>query len=195
MPKLSRKKLVVVGDGYCGKTSLLHVFQHNAFPEDYVPTVFETYIAVIPLENGKSIELSLWDTAGQEEYDRLRPLCYPETDVILACFAIDQLQSFENVKDRWIPEMDHFLYGVPRLLVGTKADLRNNTDRINELRTDGRQLISIEQAENLAKKLDIQYIECSAKLNQNVTKVIHTAANLTVTHRKGGLKTKICKIL
>lgn len=62
--------------------------------------MFETYIAVIPLENGKSIELSLWDTAGQEEYDRLRPLCYPETDVILACFAIDQLQSFENVKDR-----------------------------------------------------------------------------------------------
>jgi small GTP-binding protein len=55
---------------------------------------------MITLDSGKSIELSLWDTAGQEEYDRLRPLCYPETDVILACFAIDQIQSFENVKDR-----------------------------------------------------------------------------------------------
>lgn len=55
---------------------------------------------IINLDSGKSIELSLWDTAGQEEYDRLRPLCYPETDVILACFAIDQIQSFENVKDR-----------------------------------------------------------------------------------------------
>lgn len=69
-------------------------------PQDYVPTVFENYIAIINHESGKSIELSLWDTAGQEEYDRLRPLCYPETDVILACFAIDQIQSFENVKDR-----------------------------------------------------------------------------------------------
>lgn len=91
---------MVVGDGFCGKTSLLHVFQYNEFPEDYVPTVFENYIVRIDLDSGKSIELSLWDTAGQEEYDRLRPLCYPETDVILACFAIDQIQSFENVKDR-----------------------------------------------------------------------------------------------
>lgn len=89
-----------MGDGFCGKTSLLHVFQYNEFPEDYVPTVFENYIVRIDLDSGKSIELSLWDTAGQEEYDRLRPLCYPETDVILACFAIDQIQSFENVKDR-----------------------------------------------------------------------------------------------
>lgn len=48
--------------------------------------------------------------------------------------------------------MDHFLYGVPRLLVGTKSDLRNNTDRINELRTDGRQLISIEQVKRYRKR-------------------------------------------
>ncbi|KAI8987334.1 P-loop containing nucleoside triphosphate hydrolase protein [Mycotypha africana] len=195
MRKLSRKKLVVVGDGFCGKTSLLHVFQHNEFPEDYVPTVFENYIAIIHHESGKSIELSLWDTAGQEEYDRLRPLCYPETDVILACFAIDQVQSFENVKDRWIPEMDHFLFNTPRLLVGTKGDLRNNRQRITELNANGQQLISVEQAQALAKKLNTQYIECSAKTNTNIKEVIHTATGLILSHRKNGLKTKICTLL
>ncbi|CAO3662029.1 unnamed protein product [Rhizopus stolonifer] len=195
MGRLTRKKLVVVGDGYCGKTCLLHVFQHNEFPEDYVPTVFENYVAIVTLSSGRSIELALWDTAGQEEYDRLRPLCYPETDVVLACFAIDQIQSFENVQDRWIPEMDHFLYNVPRLLVGTKSDLRNNTERINELRTDGRQLITVEQAEHLATRLNTQYIECSARLNQNIAKVIQTAANLTITSRRGGLRPNRCSIL
>ncbi|RUS33314.1 protein RHO1 [Jimgerdemannia flammicorona] len=95
-----RKKLVVVGDGGCGKTSLLVVYQNGSFPERYVPTVFENYIANVKLENGKTVELALWDTAGQEDYDRLRPLSYPETDVILICFAIDQRTSFSNVQDR-----------------------------------------------------------------------------------------------
>ncbi|KAI9352429.1 GTP-binding protein rho1 precursor [Pilaira anomala] len=194
MGKLSRKKLVVVGDGFCGKTCLLHVFQYNEFPEDYVPTVFENSIVRIDLDSGKSIELSLWDTAGQEEYDRLRPLCYPETDVILACFAIDQLPSFVNIKDRWIPEMDHFLFNTPRLLVGTKSDLRNDRQRIAELNANGQQLISLEQAENLAKQINTQYIECSARQNENISKVIHMAANL-ITNSRGGLKRKLCILL
>jgi small GTP-binding protein len=52
------------------------------------------------LETGKMVELALWDTAGQEDYDRLRPLSYPETDVILICFAINLRTSFTNVQDR-----------------------------------------------------------------------------------------------
>jgi small GTP-binding protein len=66
----------------------------------YVPTVFENYIANVALDTGKIVELALWDTAGQEDYDRLRPLSYPETDVVLICFAINLRTSFTNVQDR-----------------------------------------------------------------------------------------------
>ena len=70
-------------------------------PQKYVPTVFENYITY-PTHppSGKTVELALWDTAGQEEYDRLRPLSYPETDLIFVCFAIDCPNSLENVMDK-----------------------------------------------------------------------------------------------
>ena len=94
-----KKKLVVVGDGGCGKTCLLIVYSQNRFPEEYVPTVFENYIPIVEF-HGKLVEFALWDTAGQEEYDRLRPLSYPETDVILMCFAVDYPASLVNVQDK-----------------------------------------------------------------------------------------------
>lgn len=69
--------------------------------QKYVPTVFENYITVTPHpQTGKGVELALWDTAGQEEYDRLRPLSYPETDLLFVCFAIDCPNSLENVMDK-----------------------------------------------------------------------------------------------
>lgn len=95
------KKFVVVGDGGCGKTCLLISYSQGYFPEKYVPTVFENYITHVEHKaSGKTVELALWDTAGQEEYDRLRPLSYPETDLLFVCFAIDCPNSLENVLDK-----------------------------------------------------------------------------------------------
>ena len=65
----------------------------------YIPTVFENYQTMVTYEN-KVIELALWDTAGQEDYDRLRPLSYPESNVLLIIFAIDYPTSLMNVEDK-----------------------------------------------------------------------------------------------
>ncbi len=122
--KTLRRKLVVVGDGAIGKTSLLTSYKAGgAFTEEYVPTVFENSLASVRIED-KVVELSLWDTAGQEDYDRLRPLTYPDTHVVLVCFAIDKPDSLVSVHQKWAHELDQHCPGVPRILVACKGDLR-----------------------------------------------------------------------
>ncbi|KAI8924974.1 P-loop containing nucleoside triphosphate hydrolase protein [Entophlyctis helioformis] len=190
-PNRIRKKLVIVGDGTCGKTSLLMVQAGQAFPEQYVPTIFENYITKISLPNNasKSVELSLWDTAGQEDYDRLRPLSYPDTDVAVIAFAISNPDSFDNIREKWDPETKHFLPNVPRILVGCKADLRDNPDIVNELRQKGSKPVTAEQGVQMMHAIGAsKYFECSAKTGQGISEIFVAAAKLALKQR-----TKISK--
>ena len=103
-------KCVVVGDGGVGKTSLLVSYTSHQFPSDYVPTVFENYTAEVALEEADSTsqrvyQVGLFDTAGQEEYDRLRPLAYPHTDIFLLCYCVLSFPSYKNIREKWIPEI------------------------------------------------------------------------------------------
>ena len=95
----SALKLVVVGDGAVGKTSLLFVYHKGEFPEEYVPTVFEN-VAKDVTYKGKPVTLRLYDTAGQEEYDRLRPLSYPGTNIVLLCFSVASRSTFEAISSK-----------------------------------------------------------------------------------------------
>ncbi|KEY83820.1 Rho GTPase Rho1 [Aspergillus fumigatus] len=191
-----RRKLVIVGDGACGKTCLLIVFSKGPFPEVYVPTVFENYVADVEVD-GKHVELALWDTAGQEDYDRLRPLSYPDSHVILICFAIDSPDSLDNVQEKWISEVLHFCQGLPIILVGCKKDLRHDPKTIEELHKTSQKPVTPEQiidifvqGEEVRKKIGAyKYLECSARTNEGVREVFEAAtraALLTKTHKKKG---------
>ncbi|KAA1068507.1 GTP-binding protein Rho1 [Puccinia graminis f. sp. tritici] len=170
-----RRKLVIVGDGACGKTCLLIVFSKGTFPEVYVPTVFENYVADVEVD-GKRVELALWDTAGQEDYDRLRPLSYPDSNAILICFVIDSPDSLDNIQEKWISEVLHFCQGLPIVLVGCKKDLRTDPKTIEELRQTSQKPVIPEEGMAVAQKIGSQrYLECSAKLGQGVRKVFEHA--------------------
>ncbi|KAI8336438.1 GTP-binding protein rhoA [Choanephora cucurbitarum] len=181
-----RRKLVIVGDGACGKTCLLIVFSKGTFPEFYVPTVFENYVADVEVD-GKHVELALWDTAGQEDYDRLRPLSYPDSHVILICFAVDSPDSLENVQEKWISEVLHFCQGLPIVLVGCKKDLRNDPATIEELRKNSQRPVTYEEGAAVAQKISaFKYLECSAKSGDGVREVFEqaTRAALMVNKKK-----------
>ena len=111
-------KCVVVGDGDAEKICLLISYTTNKFPTEYVPMVFNNY-AVTVMIGGEPYTLLLCDTAGQEDYDRLRPLSYPQTDVFLVCYSVVSPSSFENVKEKWVPEITHHCQRTPFLLVST----------------------------------------------------------------------------
>lgn len=178
-------------------------------PQKYVPTVFENYITQVTHgPSGKTVELALWDTAGQEEYDRLRPLSYPETDLLFVCFAIDCPNSLENVMDKvrgyrsksvtkisadgkqWYPEVLHFCPTTPLILVGLKSDLRTKRACIELLRTQGLTPVTPEQGEAVAKKMNARYMECSAKEQDGVAEVFELAINTAVQVEDSSYETK-----
>ncbi|PGG99430.1 GTP-binding protein rhoC [Polytolypa hystricis UAMH7299] len=185
-PPSYSKKFVVVGDGGCGKTCLLISYSQGYFPEKYVPTVFENYITqTIHGRSGKTVELALWDTAGQEEYDRLRPLSYPETDLLFVCFAIDCPVSLENVMDKWYPEVLHFCPTTPLILVGLKSDLRTKRTCIELLKTQGLTPVTPEQGQAVAQRMGAIYVECSSKEMRGVDEVFELAVDTAIGMEEG----------
>lgn len=148
--------------------------------------------------DGKPISLGLWDTAGQEDYDRLRPLSYPQTDVFLICFSIVSPPSFDNVRAKvcrqilihfeawlcvltthfvkWFPEIDHHAPSVPIILVGTKLDLREDPATLESLRQKRMEPVSYDQALIIAKEIRAhKYLECSALTQRNLKSVFDEA--------------------
>ncbi|KAJ8470430.1 hypothetical protein OPV22_024773 [Ensete ventricosum] len=166
-------KCVTVGDGAVGKTCMLISYTSNTFPTDYVPTVFDNFSANVVVD-GNTVNIGLWDTAGQEDYNRLRPLSYRGADVFLLAFSLISKASYEN----WIPELNHYAPGVPIILVGTKLDLRD--DKQFFMDHPGAVSVSAAQGEELRKLISApSYIECSSKTQQNIKAVFDAAIKVT----------------
>ena len=177
-------KCVTIGDGAVGKTSLLISFVNNSFPLDYIPTIFDNYNANLYLDN-QYFTLNLWDTAGQEEYDRLRPLSYPQTDVFLLCYSIIYPISFENVKNKWFYEIKHYCNDTPIVLAGLKSDMRNSITT---------KCISYSEGLELQKEIGALYFyECSALTQKNVKELFCDL--IRTTYKKPIKKNKKCSII
>ena len=188
-------KCVVVGDGAVGKTSMLISYSTDSFPGEYIPTVFDNYAANVVVD-GTVVQLNLWDTAGQEDYDRLRSLSYPQTDVFLMCFSLISPTSYENVKGKWYPEVTHYCPETPIILVGTKKDLCDNNRIVKELREKGQAPITYPQGLKLGKDVGaVKYMECSALTQRGLKAVFDEAIRATLEPQKKTKKTKKCRVL
>jgi len=178
-------KCVVVGDGTVGKTCLLIAYTIKAFPQDYVPTVFDNYNAVVEWD-GRPINLGLWDTAGQDDFEHMRPISYTSADIFLLFFAIDNPTSFHNVKYKWFSEVRKSHQDTPLMLIGTKSDIRDNDKMIEELKQKDTELITWKQGVKLAKELGcVTYIECSAITRKGFLDIFGQTILTILNHRHG----------
>lgn len=127
------------------------------------------------------VNLSLVDTTGIEEYDRLRPLCYVNASLSLICFSIDDPESADRVLQKWNPEIRHFTGRAPVILVACKIDLRDDPETIFKLKQRNEKPIQTKTGKKLASKIHADaYIECSAKTGVGVEELFRTAAQLVL---------------
>ncbi len=171
--------------------------------------------------DSRMVSLGLWDTAGQEDYDRLRPLSYPGTDVFLVCFSLVERSSFENVPAKWVPEIKHNVPTAPWILVGTKLDLREDivSGKVRDASPAAAAaaggpaggggggaapsaggagaVVRTEEGVALAKELGAErYMECSALTQEGLKAVFDEAIRAVFAARKNKkTKRKACGIL
>ena len=182
MPKTF--KLVVVGDGAVGKTCLLWSYSKKEIPPEYVPTVFDNYVAKVDV-NGEEVHLQLWDTAGQEELENIRILSYTNTDIFLICFSVTEPTSFENVQNIWLKELKKHVQNPVYLLVGTKTDLRDDDATLQSLSQSGKKPITAAEGEKLAQEIKaVGYVECSAVKQTGVKEVFDVALKAALKPKK-----------
>jgi len=173
---MSSLKLVAVGDGAVGKTCLLLKYVDGKYEETHIPTIFDNKAKRVTLD-GQVITLTLWDTAGQEDYARLRPLSYPNTDVFLICFSMTSRTSLNNIQQKWIPELMQYHKSHPTetnnkvpkfILVGNKQDLWETLPESSDK-------ISVAEIQKFMKDTQSEQIKgfkmCSAKTGDNVEDV------------------------
>ncbi|KAM7008740.1 rho-related GTP-binding protein RhoU-like isoform 2-T2 [Tautogolabrus adspersus] len=166
---------VLVGDGAVGKTSLIVSYTTNGYPTEYVPTAFDNFTVMV-IVDGKPVRLQLCDMAGQDELERLRPLCYKNASVFLLCYSVVRPCSFRNLSDRWVPEIQQHCPGVPVVLVGTQLDLREDVQVLIDLAQNQTRPVSTEEGLQLAQELGaVSFAECSALTQKNLKDTFDSA--------------------
>ncbi|KZZ95649.1 Small GTPase superfamily, Rho type [Ascosphaera apis ARSEF 7405] len=169
---------------------------------------YKNYVHDIYFDN-IHMELSLWDTAGQEEFDRLRALSYDNTEAIMLCYSVDSPESLENIEYKWITEIADHCPAAKIVLVALKCDLREEIDEKDDSNTsteatpmmspeastnpttattttssgfDASRIVSYAQGLEMAKKIGaLRYLECSAKRNRGVKEAFTEAARVALT--------------
>jgi small GTP-binding protein len=170
-------KCVVVGDGAIPIKELLTVYTTGKQPiEGYIPVNLDGFSADLSVD-GQRIHLQLWDVAGQEDYKKLRPLTYPQTDVFVICFSFTSPTSLENVRNMWVPELDEHCPGRPRILVGLCLEMRETVAADPDAwKRKGMEAVPSSKAESVKTQIGATaYIECSVTMETNVKKVFEEA--------------------
>ncbi|EDR21850.1 GTPase_rho, putative [Entamoeba dispar SAW760] len=154
-------KCILVGDHCVGKNKLAAICSGIIPPGENPPGAVEDQKVSISVDGIKHT-INIISTEGSEDYAKLRPLSYPETDIFIVLFSIINYNSYSHVEKLWKPEIKEYCSDAPIILVGSYAEVRKNPEKLNSLAERGITLISQEQGEVMAKRIGaVQYIEWS----------------------------------
>ncbi|KAK0424227.1 hypothetical protein QR680_008558 [Steinernema hermaphroditum] len=164
-----RLKLVVVGDSFVGKTSLLFAYSEKSFHGSYNTTALESFTISVEIE-GLPYTVNLFDTAGQRDLAHLRCLSYPSTDVFLLCFSMADSRTLHSCRTHWMPEIRQFAGDdVPVILVGLKQDLHEKNESPIER-------VQLRKAKKLAMEIGAHsFFTCSALTHRGLKRVFDEA--------------------
>lgn len=139
--------------------------------------MFENYTFSVRLDNGEIVNLNLWDTAGQEDYDSVRSLSYSNVNIFLVAFSLVSSTSLENIQNKWVSEIKNYSPDAIRVLVGTKKDLRDDEDQVMQIRARGLDnIVETEEGERVCKELKLNsYYECSALTQEGLNELFEAA--------------------
>jgi len=167
-------KVVLLGEGCVGKTSLVTMYCLTTFNDKHVATLQASFLTKRINVQGERVELAIWDTAGQERFHALGPIYYRDADGALLVYDITDEDSFQKVRN-WVKELRKMLGGdIPIVIAGNKADMEKNRH------------VKEEDAEAYAQTVGATYIETSARLNRNVEQVFLELTKKMLNHSKGG---------
>lgn len=169
----------VIGDGMVGKTCLSLAFSKLSTPESYVATVFDHYAGQMTVD-WDEYTVSIFDSAGQHDYESLRHFTYADSEVFVVCYSAVDRDSFESISDFWVPEMKkNMKRKKPIIVVATQTDLRNTADYDSDMP------VTAHEGQTLAKAIGAtSFVECSINNENTVKKVFTAVVQAALKYRK-----------
>ena len=168
-------KILLLGNGTVGKTSLINRYLKNVYNPVYLTTIGIDQSIKFLSVNNKHIKLSIWDTAGQEQFRTIAKSFYNKTDAVILCFDLTEKESLDSIS-YWIDQLCNKieLNKIGIVLVGTKLDL-----------TDFEKVEGIsEEVNKYIEKYNIKYFKTSSLSGTNVKEVFNYLVKITLNIKK-----------
>ena len=163
-------KILIIGDTFVGKTSLLLKYCDGQFPETHMATIGVEFKDKTIKLNGREIKLQIWDTSGQERFRSITQNFYRNADGIIFVFDVTKTETFNHIKD-WLLDAQVEDSDIKRILVGNKTDLAEN------------RVIDKAKMESFAETKKMKSFETSAKNGSNVDLIFTEIASLILANK------------
>lgn len=159
----SSVKVLIVGNGAVGKSSMIQRYCKGIFTNEYKKTIGVDFLEKKIKIDGYDLRMMIWDTAGQEEFDSMTRAYYRDAEACVVAFSTTDRASFEAVES-WIAKVEAEVGAIPMVLIQNKIDLVDKA------------VVTPDETKALADKVKLKFVCTSVQENYNVDAVFQYLA-------------------